>query len=131
MRYVRVDEEQTTPMFVEYYLYPIFSDSDEPDTSLTGLFSMQFQSYDDAATYGMFVMKYPNQAAAVYNSKNILNPLSNEYVNRLGEIDEILIYQELTMYDKDWNYVECPEECIKFVGRLVKEYDEIDKNMMS
>ncbi len=64
MNYVRVDEAQTIPMGLFYFLYPIYENEDEPVYDDPLLFSQPFDDYEDASKFAMSVLKAPEVVAA-------------------------------------------------------------------
>lgn len=130
MRYVRVDESQICPMMVSYYLYPLYEGENEFDFNLKGLFNRSFETYEEAATMAMLIVKDPNNCIKFYNENS---PIKLEYddIKKINDIIEIDIFQELIILDENFNCIDCPEEYVFHVGTVSKEDDSVDKSMMS
>ena len=122
MNYVRIDESQVSPLNVFYFLYPFYEGEEEPDYDDQLLFSQPFKSYDDASEFAMQALKTPEILVLNWNYKypEIMH-INTEYLKRLKNLSEVEIFQELLIFNDKWELVDCPEDYMKFVGKVLKD----------
>lgn len=121
MRYIREDESQVEPLVVAYFVYPWYAGEKDPDFSLKKIFNVEFNTYEEASSFAMLILKSPDYCANFYNEHSDSDKLTPEEAIRLRDIESIEIMQELLIMDDESICVDCPTDYIRFVGRVYKE----------
>ena len=121
MKYIREDESQVKPLVVAYFVYPWYFGEKDPDFSLTKIFNVEFDSYEEASSFAMLILKSPDYCANFYNEHSDSDKLTPEEAIRLRDIESIEIMQELLIMGDESVCVDCPTDYIRFVGRVYKE----------